>query len=161
MLIVEKVAAYRKQRAMNKAAIDRAIKGIVLVRAIEKVAKGRCWDGYAYSDGSCQPAGGKKKKKSEKAAEFALNTKDITKGNTAAAGALLGGGLGAGAGALQALIQRALSKKDEEEQPSILNRALMGGIAGGGAGAAGGYLGAPALQGVAKNLAGNPLAGMR
>jgi hypothetical protein len=153
---------------MNKAAIDRAIKGIVLVRAIEKVAKGRCWDGYepvpgkkAYSDGSCQPAGGKKKKKSEKAAEFALNTKDITKGNTAAAGALLGGGLGAGAGALQALIQRALSKKDEEEQPSILNRALMGGIAGGGAGAAGGYLGAPALQGVAKNLAGNPLAGMR
>ena len=42
----------------------------------EKAAKGRCWDGYepvpgkkAYSDGSCQPVGGKKKKKkSEKAA---------------------------------------------------------------------------------------------
>jgi len=42
----------------------------------EKSAKGRCWDGYepvpgkkAYSDGSCQPVGGKKKKKkSEKAA---------------------------------------------------------------------------------------------
>ena len=42
----------------------------------EKSAKGRCWDGYepvpgkkAYSDGSCQPAGGKKKKKkSEKEA---------------------------------------------------------------------------------------------
>jgi hypothetical protein len=72
MLIVEKVATYRKQRAMNKAAIDRAIKSIVL----EKIAKGRCWDGYepvpgkkAYSDGSCQPAGSKKKKKkSEKAA---------------------------------------------------------------------------------------------
>lgn len=144
MLIVEKVAAYRKQRAMSKAAIDRAIKGIVIVRAIEKVANKRC-----------QPAGGKKKKKSEKAA--ALNVKDITKGNTAAAGALIGGGLGAGAGALQALIQRALSKKDEEEQPSILNRALMGGIAGGGAGAAGGYLGAPALKQMAGGLAGDAI----
>ena len=160
MFIVEKVAAYRKQRTMNKAAIDRAIKGIVIVRAIEKVAKGRCWDGYepvpgkkAYSDGSCQPAGGKKK--SEKAAE--LNINSITKPNTAAAGALLGGGLGAGAGALQALIQRALSKKDEEDQPSIINRALLGGIAGSGAGAAGGYLGAPALKQMAGGLAGDPI----
>lgn len=148
MLIVEKVAAYRKQRAMSKAAIDRAIKGIVLVRAIEKVANKRC-----------QPAGGKKKKKkSEKAAAF--NIKHINKPDTAAAGALLGGGLGAGAGALQALIQRALSKKDEEDQPSIINRALLGGIAGSGAGAAGGYLGAPALKQMARGLAGNPSAGI-
>ena len=113
---------------MNKTAIDRAIKGIVIVRAIEKAAE--------------------------------LNVADITKGNTTAAGALLGGGLGAGAGALQALIQRALSKKDEEDQPSILNRALMGGIAGGGAGAAGGYLGAPALRSAAKGLAGDPSQGL-
>lgn len=124
MFIVEKVATYRRRRSMNKAAIDRAIKGIVIVRAIEKAAE--------------------------------LNTKHVTKGNTAAAGALLGGGLGAGAGALQALIQRSLSKKDEEDQPSIINRALLGGIAGSGAGAAGGYLGAPAL----KQLAGNPLIGI-
>lgn len=125
---IEKVAAYRRRRSMNKTAIDRAIKGIVIVRAIEKAAE--------------------------------LNVADITKGNTTAAGALLGGGLGAGAGALQALIQRSLSKKDEEDQPSILNRALMGGIAGGGAGAAGGYLGAPALRSAAKGLAGDPSQGL-
>lgn len=87
--------------------------------------------------------------------QAAIDVKNITPPNTAAAGALLGGGLGALGGAGSALIGG--YGKDDEDKPSVINRALLGLIAGGGAGAAGGYLGADALKRKATDMLGLPL----
>jgi hypothetical protein len=50
----------------------------IALKALEKMAKGRCWEGYepvpgkpAYSNDSCRPVGSKKKKKTEKKAFLA------------------------------------------------------------------------------------------
>ena len=53
---------------------------------LAKVAKGRCWEGYEpvpdkepYSDGSCRPAGSKKKKKKseKKKTEKSANVEQV------------------------------------------------------------------------------------
>ena len=104
-----------------------------------KAAAGRCWDGYepvpgkkAYSDGSCQPAGGKKKKKkTEKTAiDFPASSFGLSKSKIAPHSALLGATLGAGVGGIKGLFDGGDYDKETGERDNRI-QALLKGMAGG------------------------------
>lgn len=112
-----------------------------------KAAAGRCWEGYkpvpgkkAYSDGSCQPVGGKKKKKKKtektaavsglSASPFGLTSAITSKAKIAPHSALLGATLGAGVGGIKGLFDGGDYDKETGERDNRI-QALLKGMAGG------------------------------
>ena len=102
-----------------------------------KAAAGRCWEGYkpvpgkkAYSDGSCQPAGGKKKKTVKTAIDFPAASFGLSKSKVAPHSALLGATLGAGVGGIKGLFDGGDYDKDTGEKDNRI-QAVLKGMAGG------------------------------
>ncbi len=116
------------------------------IQLLAKEAAGRCWTGYEpvsgkkpYSDGSCQPVGGKKKKKkTEKKADGASPTLNSFLGQKASPmQSLTDAGIGAGIGGLGGALYGAMDPGEDEDgkQKSRLSSGLYGGILGGIGGA--------------------------
>ncbi len=121
------------------------------INEMNKEAKGRCWEGYeptpgkdAYSDGSCQPVGGKKPKDKKKKDDKKKKAMSYTKKAMAALGRLggkgisqLGGGKGLAGGKIGQLFpgQKPISPKFNSREidkllPLILNAQNKGMSAG-------------------------------
>jgi hypothetical protein len=114
------------------------------IQLLAKEAAGRCWEGYEpvsgkkpYSDGSCQPVGGKKKKTEKKADGTSTMLNNFLGQKSSPMQQMIDSGVGAGIGGLGGALYGAMAPGEDEdgEQKSRLSSGLYGGILGGIGGA--------------------------